>query len=574
MTDDVTSEEDALSRDELAHRTLADVSGRRTSPMEAAGNFLKALGSSATWLRQIVVDLGVTIPVILVVILVAQDVSLSNTTITIEPISIPQSLSNKGVNSTVIAARLRDSITNVEDVALTDDIQRALDASKKLRGYSSREDLPDFTVPESSVSVSSVAGYLKTLLGVSGKSITGEITEMPNGELVLRLRLEGVLLDSGSAATADNLDGLLLEGAKKIVGKFKPAELAAYLYETGDVKQPESYDPALSKAQLVASTKPVPDGKPDVEIALANTIWAEVLFQRTFKDLAIKRQRIATTFDKTDAWVWERLGRFDEDAGNNDAAVRDYTTEVQQDNHDGWAFSYLAGALEKKQRYVEEIRVATQGLDDPEHCVPRLCSALYGEIASASVKLHRHKQALAYYSLAATSDPGNISATRGWAEELNNDDQYDASAATYAILGQQLTLVSRFDDAAEAFVTASRYTPQYPYYAAMAGKSYWRAGLYDRAISIYQNLLGQYPHYANYHFNVVVSLEGKAIDTFSKREKLVILKAACENLRAMASDLADYPEGQDPPPQDPDAIAARLNTESGNTLGCKADDDP
>jgi len=111
---------------------------------------------------------GLTWIVIWVVlcVLVAQD--LARDVVTIEPISVPKTLSDNGYTPEVASHRLLDAVKHYASVNRASSFMEVLNIAP-------RDDLPDFVVPKIDLSLNALVSSIRSVLHYgSGRRISGE----------------------------------------------------------------------------------------------------------------------------------------------------------------------------------------------------------------------------------------------------------------------------------------------------------------------------------------------------------------------------------------------------------------
>ncbi len=137
------------------------------------------------------------------------------------PIGVPAKLVEAGLSPEVVALRLLDGVSRVEDMVRGEPQRRA--------GAEVAGSQPDFTVPIAGISLRSVARVIRGLLGNPETRISGEVT-MDGDALRLRLRRsgEGVIADEQAA----DIYALIEQVAPFIVKSTQPILYAWWLAET------------------------------------------------------------------------------------------------------------------------------------------------------------------------------------------------------------------------------------------------------------------------------------------------------------------------------------------------------
>ncbi len=108
------------------------------------------------------------------------------------PIGVPARLAEAGLTPEVVALRLLDGVSRVENTVRGEPQRRA--------GAEVAGSQPDFTVPIAGISLRSVAQVIRNLFGIAESRVSGEVT-VDGDALRIRLRLtgEGVIADEYAA---------------------------------------------------------------------------------------------------------------------------------------------------------------------------------------------------------------------------------------------------------------------------------------------------------------------------------------------------------------------------------------
>lgn len=191
--------------------------------------------------------------------LIAQE--LRSDLITIEPIGVPKTLSDAGYTPEVAGYRLRDALnayagasdagddgtrlnSNLSSVAHDDD---SLNSNVDL-SISAGHELPNIAVPQIGLSLPAIASFIRSGLGMTGHTISGEVTGRGN-KYALRLRIDGRQVFSSEQET-ESPDVLMKNAAPAVMEIIRPAAYAMARYR-------ERKEEALLKAdQIIAKRDP------------------------------------------------------------------------------------------------------------------------------------------------------------------------------------------------------------------------------------------------------------------------------------------------------------------------------
>jgi Flp pilus assembly protein TadD len=193
--------------------------------------------------------IGLSWIVIFVVIgfLIAEEVARD--VVTIEPISVPKTLSDNGYTPEVAGHRLLDAIKHYASINRAAPLIEVLNIAPS-------DELPDFVIPQIGLSLNAVVSSLRSVLHYgTGRRISGEL--ILRDKLALRLRVDGHEVYS-SGFDAENPDELLTSAAPSIMEKIHPYIAALALYR----EHPEQ---AVEKADDIIASSPESD--PNVQLA-------------------------------------------------------------------------------------------------------------------------------------------------------------------------------------------------------------------------------------------------------------------------------------------------------------------
>jgi Tfp pilus assembly protein PilF len=209
-------------------------------------------------------------------VLVAQD--LARDVVTIEPISVPKSLSENGYTPEVASHRLLDAVNHFATINRQSELMDALNIAP-------RDELPDFVVPKIDLSLNALVSSIRSVLHYGiGRRISGEIIAS-SSKLAVRIRVDGQQVYS-SGFDSDNPDVLLGNAAPAVTDKIQPYVNAVAMYHD----HPEK---ALDKADdIIAELKPS-----DRNVQLAYMLKGGYYFDKGDYDQSEKMLRTAISLD-------------------------------------------------------------------------------------------------------------------------------------------------------------------------------------------------------------------------------------------------------------------------------------
>ncbi len=159
----------------------------------------------------------------------------------LDPMLIPTRIQQMGYTGEVVASRLADEIQSVNrsahgDVTTLRAVSGRLGLAQAL-SMSSNSKLPDVEVPETGLSLRSVAQLIRVAFNANQHHVGGEIVETHNGQgayLIVRLdtqRGESILLN------LDSIDAGIAQAARQFVRLAQPCVFAAYAHTSGELVQ-------------------------------------------------------------------------------------------------------------------------------------------------------------------------------------------------------------------------------------------------------------------------------------------------------------------------------------------------
>ena len=150
---------------------------------------------------------------------------LTRHTVAVLPIAVPKQLADKGFVPEVAASRLRDAMNAVAERS----------QAPKGPEIALRSDVPDIVVPTVGISIDSIVTAIRGFLHSNRRrTISGEFT-VADGQLWLRLRLDGgQIYSSLSGGALERPDELLVAAAPHIYHEIDPFVAASYLFAYKD----------------------------------------------------------------------------------------------------------------------------------------------------------------------------------------------------------------------------------------------------------------------------------------------------------------------------------------------------
>lgn len=172
----------------------------------------RGIQAAVTWLYTFIVRLPWVVAVIVIGVIIIQ--GLTQHTTVIRPISVPETLAEKGYTSEVASQRLRDAILNFTST---------IPSHKKAPEVALYGDLPNLVVPTVGISLDAVLSSIRTLSrSTRSRSISGEIT-IKHNLLWLVLRVDDKkIYESTTGVEIDKFDDLFVAAAPDVLKSVGP----------------------------------------------------------------------------------------------------------------------------------------------------------------------------------------------------------------------------------------------------------------------------------------------------------------------------------------------------------------
>jgi tetratricopeptide (TPR) repeat protein len=253
----------------------------KTSFQAAAG----WVARSATFSN--VIGLSWIVIFIVIGVLVVED--LARDVVTIEPISVPKTLSDNGYTPEVASHRLLDALKHYASVNKVAHLMESLNIAPS-------DEVTDFVVPKIDLSLNALVSSIRSVLHYgSGRRISGELVF--RDKLGLRLRVDGQEVYS-SGFDFENPDDLLANAAPAITERIQPYVSALVLYHD----HPEE---ALERADDIIANP----SQSDVSVQWAYILKGQYYYDRGKYAEAESTQRKAISLNWSNPTPHNNLGR-------------------------------------------------------------------------------------------------------------------------------------------------------------------------------------------------------------------------------------------------------------------------
>ena len=279
-----------------AQGVRADRHSPRSSWFATAGDWLLSLKwiDATKRFTAIILSLGSTILIALILALIAQGVFAN--TISIQAITVPKALEERGFTAEVAAQRLRDAMTEV-----------VTGANAKMKGtdIELQSDEPNIIVPAVNLSLDTIISALRTFFRSSARrNISGDITDSKS-KLWLRLRLNGKIFYTSLIGVSPDHPEQLFDGvASKVFWQIHPYVVASGISHTDNAK-------ALELVNMIVGEP----SNPNEDVALSYNLKAIVLRNRLQYDEGIRAAKKAIELDPRQANPHNTLGAILRDLG-------------------------------------------------------------------------------------------------------------------------------------------------------------------------------------------------------------------------------------------------------------------
>ncbi len=335
----------------------------------------------ALWkgLTTLVLTLGGVLIVGALLILLGQQ--LLRRTVSIDPISVPKEVADRGYTDRIAAARLRDAILHVTE-------QAAFPVSGT--NVSLHAEAPDIVVPKLGIPLDAIAAVARTLFGArQWRSIAGEFVERDK-RLWLRLRMNGRDFYSASdGVDPDRPDEAMNAAALAVLGATSPVIIAA-LYAQSD------QDRALTLAARIMRDLP----QKNENVPWAYILAGVIMIDRRQDEDADRAFRVVIKTDPRNAFAHNDLGYVLWDRHRLAELVGEFRRAIQIDPRVAAFHSNLGLALSDQHNRDEALAELHRAIKlDPRaaRAHNNLGYALYGQ--------HRLDEAIGEYRRAIELDP-------------------------------------------------------------------------------------------------------------------------------------------------------------------------
>lgn len=229
-------------------------------------------------------------------------------------IDLPEALAKRGYSATVVAQRIFDHVTIIQQKART---------KKKREQIIPEGDALGIELPGTGISLDAFLDQLRAFLGVQERRISGDLTcplsDCAKGHYSLQMRIEGPRgVVPLRVQTAPDVDQVIRLAAEEILFAIDPYILASYYYTIDPLQ-------ALPLIHHVRNHEPVGDD------SFVYNLWGNVLFsQGHYKAAASRYERALELAETADSSEIKRLKATSfTNWGNSLNALGDFETAVK-----------------------------------------------------------------------------------------------------------------------------------------------------------------------------------------------------------------------------------------------------
>jgi tetratricopeptide (TPR) repeat protein len=343
--------------------------------------------------------------------------------VTIEPISVPKELSDRGYTPEVAGHRLRDALNEYADINKASSL--VVDPNLKAEGskadalnIAARDELPDFVVPQIGLSLNAIVASIRSVLHYSsGQTISGEIL-FHDSKYALRVRVDGRQV-FGSGFVADNPDELLTKAAPAVTDRIQPYINAIAAYRANPEQGVLKADDIIARRE-----------ESDVNVQAAYLLKGTFFFDRKNYVDAEKMFRKAIGLNWSNPAPHNELGRTMERQRRYDEAIAQYRRIIAMDPKSAVAYNNMGYAMfaraKPDQKHADAIEQYHHAIAvNPHYMMAR------NNLAVALSSQGDVDDAVAEYHQAIQVDPKYVYAHWNLAFILKKQGNFDLALAEY-----------------------------------------------------------------------------------------------------------------------------------------------
>jgi tetratricopeptide (TPR) repeat protein len=447
--------------------------------------------------------------ILLIVLIVLLGVQLARRTVFLDLVEVPKDFRDKGLTANALSGELADNVVEILEIAQSKETTHFVEPAWSQ---------PDIQVPGSTVSLRSVAQFLKHYISFFGLRddlhISGELTETGDG-LRFSLRKSGGTVNDSIVITWPNkdLNALLSSTAEGVVKLVDAATLASYYYQIEDRTKGYQKTTSALKYAIGSGTESdraraynlwggvlADEDKPtqalamlrraldyDSNLAEAYMNWADILsLALNSPDLAIPKYQKALHLNKQLVPAYNGYGNALDSIGKSDEAVLQYNTAIKTDPKNFWPYLNLASVLRREGDRVNALELYEKAR----------------ELAQEKIYKHEEKKASNGNDFGFNPDPyqaltiifnstGRLNEAIGAGKDAVKVDETDPNSHLY--LGQALENANQFDEADINFRKAAELRAKWTDPIRGEADIFFLRGEYDNAARTYASVVAGNP---------------------------------------------------------------------------------
>lgn len=265
-----------------------------------------------------------------------------DSSLAVEPISVPSSLEGRGYTPAVVAQKLNDAVGTIMSQATT--------RMKRERVAVGSGDQDALIPPSNSQFAAFVSSALHFFHLSSRTYVSGEITEM-KGRYSLTLRMGGHMSASRTLGPADDPDTLFAAAAREIIWRTQPFVLASADYA--------AKNPSKAKGEADAIIAAYPESDPNV--ALAHNLKGNIHLDENRRAAAESEYREAMRLAPKLGTPHYNLGNLYLDERKSEKAIEEYNTALAIEPDFALPHLGLGNSFSAQKRYddaIDQFRLA------------------------------------------------------------------------------------------------------------------------------------------------------------------------------------------------------------------------
>ena len=298
--------------------------------------------------------------------------------VSIEPITAPKKLEDRGYTSRVVVQQLIDNIQEVRERAGTATTSLTLGVPVESNSSTGTTSLTrgvpmegnwsraDFVLPAVGVSIRATAIYLRELFGLPVPVVRGRLLETESGNQVsLHLQLKGKEVADvlgGTQKTA--IDQLFQEGAHQLLKATEPYTLALYYYALASDYNRASAEYGTYRSKIDDLLSFILSKRVDTENTIrALNLQGILLSEDKEFDTATEKYEESAELNPNDARIYHNWGIALAQNGDYTGAIEKYEQAAELNPNDARIYYSWGVALARKDDYAGAIEKYEQAAE-------------------------------------------------------------------------------------------------------------------------------------------------------------------------------------------------------------------